>query len=55
MIMERLLSKHGKVASEMIESYQPSEEIRESFGVGREELAKRVFGTLYDTLVPKSE
>jgi len=55
MIMEHLLSAHCRVTSEMIENYQPSEEIRESFRAEREESVKRVFATLYDLPDPRSD
>ena len=45
-IIETLLSKHGKVTTEMIEQYQPSEEEAEAWAAERKAMVDRVYSVM---------
>ena len=45
-IMETLLTKHGKVTTEMIETYEPTEEEIETWAVERRAMIDRVYSVM---------
>jgi hypothetical protein len=45
--MEALLASEGKVTAEMIDAFEPSEELTERLQAERKAFTERVFGCLY--------
>jgi len=45
-IMEKLLTTHGKVTTEMIEQYEPTEEDLATWGTERKAMVERVYSVM---------
>lgn len=45
-VIETLLTKHGKVTTEMIEQYQPTDEEREAWTAERQAMIDRVYSVM---------
>jgi len=50
LIIEHLLATRGHVTPEMIEDFEPPENLRQVLNEQRTEFTRRVFGCLYETL-----
>lgn len=49
MITEHLMETEGHVTAEMIEQFEPGEDLKEKLAASRERFTKGVFGCLYDS------
>lgn len=45
-IMEKLLTEHGKVTTEMIEQYQPTQEEQDAWAAERKAMVDRVYSVM---------
>jgi hypothetical protein len=50
MVMEHLLATEGKITTEGIETFEPTDEFKELLQTNRKEFTNRVFGCLYADL-----